>query len=570
MDRRAIWAILLMMVIAIAPAFFLKRPPGGTAGGQGGRDSVLPRGAAPAESTPGRPAAAPAASDTMRAVPAAPEDTVLVRSPLYTYGVSTRGARIVLATLERYQSMAKETRAQPADLVRPGDGLAAATLVRGQDTVRLADWMFTSSAQKLDVAGPTRLRLHAAQGDVSVDLTYTFVPDDYRVEVTGHVSGVGPNGGLLLLDLGRGLPNTEADSNESHRALAVVVKDGDAERTDFSSLKPAQPKTLSGPFEWVAVKSKYFVTAALAFDSSGGRISGATATAPVSAGKRPTTADVRLSLPVNAAGQFSYMLYTGPMEYDRLRRIGHGFDDVNPYGWPGFRTIIRFFTVPIRWLLVFMHERLGMAYGLGLIIFGVLVRLLLWPLNQKAMRSSIQMQAIQPYMKEIQERYKDDPPKLQGEMMRLYKEHGVNPFGGCWPMLLPMPILLALFFVFQNTIELRGTSFLWLPDLSRPDPYYIIPLLMGLSMFGVSRVGQIGMEQTPQMKTMLYVMPVMMTVLFVNFASGLNLYYAVQNLTSIPQQWLLAKERMKRQPPPPPAPLPQTGKRKKEQAGSKK
>jgi YidC/Oxa1 family membrane protein insertase len=123
-------------------------------------------------------------------------------------------------------------------------------------------------------------------------------------------------------------------------------------------------------------------------------------------------------------------------------------------------------------------------------------------------------------------------------------------------MLLPMPILLALFFVFQNTIELRGASFLWLPDLSRPDPYYIIPVLMGLTMYGVSRVGQIGMEQTPQMRTMLYIMPVMMTVLFLNFASGLNLYYAVQNITSIPQQWILAKERMKRLPPlPPPKPV---------------
>ncbi len=204
-------------------------------------------------------------------------------------------------------------------------------------------------------------------------------------------------------------------------------------------------------------------------------------------------------------------------------------------------------------MLVFMHQQLGLAYGIALVIFGVMVRLLLWPLNQKAMRSSMQMQAIQPYMKELQERHKDDPQRLQTEMMRLYKEHGVNPFGGCWPMLLPMPVLLALFFVFQNTIELRGASFLWLPDLSRPDPYYIIPVLMGLTMYGVSRVGMIGMEQTQQMRTMLYIMPVMMTVLFLNFASGLNLYYAVQNITSIPQQWFLAKERLKRLPPTPPA-----------------
>jgi YidC/Oxa1 family membrane protein insertase len=109
-----------------------------------------------------------------------------------------------------------------------------------------------------------------------------------------------------------------------------------------------------------------------------------------------------------------------------------------------------------------------------------------------------------------------------------------------------MPVLFALFFVFQNTLELRGASFLWLPDLSRPDPFYIIPLIMGLSMFGLSKVGQMGMEPNPQMKMMLYVMPVMMTFLFLNFASGLNLYYAVSNIASIPQQWMLARERQKR------------------------
>jgi YidC/Oxa1 family membrane protein insertase len=156
------------------------------------------------------------------------------------------------------------------------------------------------------------------------------------------------------------------------------------------------------------------------------------------------------------------------------------------------------------------------------------------------------MQAVQPLMKELQEKHKADPQKLQQEMFKLYKEHGVNPLGGCWPMLLPMPVLFALFFVFQNTIELRGASFGWLPDLSRPDPLYIIPVIMGLSMFGLSKVGQIGMEANPQMKMMLYVMPVMMTFLFLNFASGLNLYYAVSNIASIPQQWMLARERQKR------------------------
>jgi YidC/Oxa1 family membrane protein insertase len=204
------------------------------------------------------------------------------------------------------------------------------------------------------------------------------------------------------------------------------------------------------------------------------------------------------------------------------------------------------FAGPVRWLLVWMHTHLHLAYGLVLIIFGLLVRAVLWPLNQKAMRSSMAMQAIQPHMKELQERYKSDPQRMQQEMFKLYREHNVNPLGGCWPMLLPMPVLFALYFVFQNAIELRGVPFLWLPDLARPDPLYIIPILMGVSMFALTKIGQLGMEPNPQAKTMLYMMPGMMTVMFLFFPSGLNLYYTVSNIASIPQQWLLAKERQKR------------------------
>jgi YidC/Oxa1 family membrane protein insertase len=203
--------------------------------------------------------------------------------------------------------------------------------------------------------------------------------------------------------------------------------------------------------------------------------------------------------------------------------------------------------VGARWLLVWMHENLHLAYGMVLVVFGVMIRLVLWPLNQKGMRASLKMQALQPEMQRIQERYKDDPQQMQREVMALYKRENVNPFSGCWPVLLPWPILLALFFVFQNTIELRGQPFLWLPDLSLKDPLYIIPVLMGLSMFGLNKVGMAGMPPTPQTKMMLYFLPVMMTVLFVNFASGLNLYYFVQNVVSIPQQWLLARERRRLQ-----------------------
>jgi YidC/Oxa1 family membrane protein insertase len=255
---------------------------------------------------------------------------------------------------------------------------------------------------------------------------------------------------------------------------------------------------------------------------------------------------VVVTLPVPAAGDWRYQIYAGPIEHKRLTNLGHDLDDANPYGGI-IRGIIHPVSIFVVNILLWMHERLGLAYGWVLVIFGVMIRVLLWPLNQKAMVSSLRMQAVAPLMKDVQERYKGDPERLQREMMKLYREHNVNPLGGCLPMLLPLPVLFALFFVFQNTIEFRGVPFLWLPDLSRHDPLFIIPIVMGLSMYAVTKIGQAGLPQTPQTKLMLYFLPALMTFLFVNFASGLNLYYTVQNIVSIPQQYLLAKRRRQQQ-----------------------
>jgi YidC/Oxa1 family membrane protein insertase len=562
MDRRVIWAIMLMMLIAVVPSFFLPKPTpkrqtpvvradsGGPGRTGADRDST-------SASAGSRPPLAAQDSQSIASTPGTPglavrEDTITVRSPLYTYRVSTKGARLVSARMTHYPSMLPGEKGQPAELVRPGDDVLTPALVIGRDTVSLGGWRFEPSATALDASGgPQTLRLTTSQGSLGVELAYTFRPDDYRIAVAGRATGLGSTGGLLLVSLGSGVHNTEADSLDNERAYGIVTKAEDAERTDFAKLKPGERRAVDGPFEWVALKSKYFVTALLAYDSAGrgantGRIGGLVATAQPTAAKRPTAVHTRVALPLPAAGTFAYSVYTGPMDYGRLAKIGHEFDDVNPYGWPGFRTVIRFFSVPVRAALVWMHEHLHMTYGLVLIVFGLLVRLILWPLNQKAMRQNMAMQAIQPELKRIQEQYASDPQRQQQEMFKLYKEHNVNPLGGCWPMLLPMPVLLALFFVFQYSIELRGTPFLWVPDLSRPDPLYIIPILMAGSMYLLSKVGQMGMEPNPQAKMMTYVMPVMMLVFFYRFAAGLNLYYAVSNLASIPQQWMIAKEREKR------------------------
>jgi YidC/Oxa1 family membrane protein insertase len=221
-------------------------------------------------------------------------------------------------------------------------------------------------------------------------------------------------------------------------------------------------------------------------------------------------------------------------------------EEVNPYGWKFFRPIIRPFVSIITWILVFFHTQFSLGYGWVLVLFGVLMRVLLWPLNQKAMRAQLKNMAVQPMIQEMQTKYKDNPEKLQKEMMRLYKEEGFNPLAGCLPLLLPWPILIALFFVFQNTVELRGVSFGWLPDLSAPDPLYILPVFLGVSMFLMQWVSMRAVEQqNPQMKMMLWIMPIMMVFIFFKLASGLNLYYAVSNIATIPQQIWINNERKK-------------------------
>lgn len=557
MDRRFVLAIVLMMVVLIVPPLFLKKPVRSVA--KPSVTTVTPVAESPVASTQPvltRPSLAPSDPGTTGFA----EDTVVVQSALYQYRFSTRGGRLVGAALNDYRSMRKDEKGQRLEMFGPASQFLSLSLLVGRDTVSLSNLLFRPSAPQLDVtagAEPSRLTFSATiDSTLALDLTYGFTPKDYRIDVRGSVRGLGPTGGTLLIGMGPGLRNTESDSVEHSREVGVVTRNTSSELTHFAKLKPGEPTLLNGPFHWVALKSKYFVTGVLASDTGRappGRLGGVSVLTNDRTHGTPEWADVSTSVGIGPNGDIGFSLYVGPMEYPRLQALGHGFDDVNPYGWAWLRPVIRPVAVGARWLLVWLHEKIGLAYGLALVVFGVGIRLVLWPLNQRAMRASMAMQAIQPVLKEIQDKHQKDPQRLQQEMFKVYKENNVNPFSGCWPVLLPWPILIALFFVFQNSIELRGQAFLWVPDLSRPDPLYVIPVLMAVSMFGVTKIGQMGMPVNPQMKMMLYFMPIMMLVLFLNFASGLNLYYAVQNLASIPQQWLVAQERVRRLPPTPPA-----------------
>ena len=554
-QRRVIVAVFLMLVIAIVPSIIFKPKPVPRA--PGAAPDTGGTAVAPVESVPAAAVPAPSVNPPIRPSAQLAAETVWVTSPLYRFGFSTRGARLVTAELQQYQSFARGDSGRRVQLIPAAAAPLGLRLVMGSDTASLAEVAFAPSRPTLAVAGgDTALTFTAPLGAGSITLRYRFIATDYRFTVDGSIEGLGGTGAVLLVDLGQGLRSVEADPLTDYREYAVVTKADKTQKTTFASLDPGERAVMEGPFEWVALKSKYFFTAVLAPEQNARPFAGAVATGmertpvPVASlfGTRTsalaTRAAVLTTLSLPPAGHFRFDVYAGPFEHQRLSQLGHGLDDANPYGWSIFRPIIHPVSLVVVSILFWMHERLHLAYGWVLVFFGVLVRMLLWPLQQKAMESQMRMQAVQPLMTDIQARYKNEPEKLQREMLKLYKDHKINPFGGCLPMLLPMPVLLALFFVFSNTIEFRGVPFLWLPDLSRHDPLYIIPVVMGISMFAVSKIGQRGMPPNPQMKTMLYVMPAMMTFIFLRLASGLNLYYAVQNLISLPQQWQISKKRM--------------------------
>lgn len=564
MDKRfIIFVILAALILVVTPRIF---PPAKRAAPVGTAADTT-NGAAVAESTTARaPDTTPAVvsqappppvkseSTATAAVPQGRPDTVTVATPKAVYRFSTVGAAPIGIQLNDYKALSGGK--GPVELAREGTPLISYQLLRAPgDTIQLDQQAFAVDSSKSTGGALTALTFHTTARGVPVSISYTFAPDSYLVRVKGSVGGAGnaqSQPQYLIARLNLGLNSQEADTLDDQRHMAYVVKqtDGDAKSSPFSKLDTAEAKVENGPLDWVASKSKYFVLGLLS-DSTSGPFGGAVLRGLPHTGKMEKNATALVLKPITPQGTFSFTIYAGPQEWRRLLALGDDFDNVNPYGG-FFQGIVQPFATIVMRILLWTHDHLNINYGWVLVIFGIAVRVILWPLNQTAMRSSLKMQRIQPELQALQKRYKNQPEKQQAEMMKLYKEHGMSPLSplmGCLPMLIPMPVLFALYFVFQNTIEFRGVSFLWMVDISLKDPYYILPIAMGISMFVLSWIGLRTSPSNSQAKMMSYIFPVMMTVFFFNLAAGLNLYYAVQNIAALPQQWLIARERAKVGPP---------------------
>jgi len=559
MDKRFFLALFLSLIaIAVSQLLFPpSKPPApnraadSTSAMANTASSTLPVAAQPStrqapETTVSQARAAVA---TKQAPANAVAETTVVTTPKAIYKFSNIGAVPVSVVIRDYKN--RSGKGGLVELGVPGSSLLSYRLVSPADTADLSQIPFKLTRLK-NAKGDEVLAYNASVKSFTVAITYT-VPRDtavsYVTRVDGRVSDAsGP--AYLIMELPRTLQPTEADTIGDHQTLAYSFKPqrDHARSVLFGGLDPGEKRLEAGPLNWVAIKNKYFVVGVLS-QPNGAPFSEVTLTGGTRTSKIATSASASVVQEIRNGG-FSFEVYAGPQESQRLIRMGRDFDHVNPYGWRFLQGVVHPIASKVIQALLWMHNRLNLSYGWVLVILGVLVRLALWPLNQSTMRSSLKMQELQPKLAAAQKKYKD-PVQQREAIMKVYHDAGVSPFAGltgCLPALLPMPILFALFFVFQNTIEFRGVPFMWLHDISVKDPLYVLPLLMGASMYLLSWIGMRNAPPNPQAKMMGYMFPVMMTVVLLNLASGLNLYYTAQNIAALPQQWLLARERMKVRP----------------------
>lgn len=292
----------------------------------------------------------------------------------------------------------------------------------------------------------------------------------------------------------------------------------------------------SGNTQWAATRSKYFMATLvpLSREGSGFVAEGIQTRTQIEdeilEDKRIGVA-IEMSIPAQDAFQDSFMVYVGPIDYRTLKSYNIGLDKIVNLGW----KYIRPFSIFVLWLFVNLYKVFA-NYGVVIIIFTGLMKVIFHPLTHKSVKAQTKMQEVQPLINELREKYKKDPQRLNQEIMKLYKEYKVNPFGGCLPLLLQMPLFWALFTICRSTIELRQANFIfWLNDLSQMDPYRILPIIMAATMFWQQKIT----IKDPKQKAMVYFMPILFFFFFQSFPAGLTLYWTFFNIFSLIEQYYI-------------------------------
>jgi YidC/Oxa1 family membrane protein insertase len=488
------------------------------------------------------------------------EKVVIITTDLYTAEFTTKGGLLRKWELHGYKSW-------------DGDPVQLVEYDKGGDLSLL----FTSSDGKLintrdltfDLAGPAWQRIELSGSD-SVTLAFALPANSggRLVKKFTLKNGSYQFGASFAFEKmeavisnyeyqivwEHGLRYAEQNSvDESSFAMAYINAGGELTEVDASSAGERVQRDFSGATDWVATRNKYFVVVLLPEGprSEGAFVEGTHQVMQDQGAKEAYTLALKMPFRSGPMERSDLHVYLGPLEYDSVKALGRGIEQTMNLGaeWI-IRPISEYVMIPLfKFLRMFIPN-----YGIVIIVFSIIIKIALHPLTRSSMKGMRKMQALTPLMNEIREKHKDDPQKMNAQVMNLYKEYGVNPAGGCLPLLLQMPILFALYSVFRSSIELRQANFVWwITDLSVPDAITKLPFTIPL--FGMSEISGLAVAMgitmflqqkmtvtDPRQKAMVYMMPVMMTLIFNSLPSGLNLYYFVFNILSIGQQMLFNRQ----------------------------
>ncbi|MBW1805180.1 MAG: membrane protein insertase YidC [Deltaproteobacteria bacterium] len=484
----------------------------------------------------------PTASETQ-------EKEVRVETPLYSIVFSSRNACIKSFKLNEYR-LTKESDSPPVELVSLEDSnedffsahFSQRTASEAEGIIYLAD---EESIRLNPESAPRKLTFSYTRPDgLSIYQTFRFYPDRYDIDLAVILKNntQGQIEGNIKTSL-RNLPPQKKGSYYSFLGTSLLLN-GKLEKIKPKKMK--EEKYLSGQISWIAYENDYFMNAIIPDEQEEGRFIGRTLESGVIRASY-LTPPVALSPFEQHTSEFT--LYMGPRDLDILKQLGKRLDLAINFGF--FDIIAKPLHYALRFFYGYVHN-----YGLAIIILTILIKIIFWPLTHKSYKSMKGMQKLQPLMAKIREKHKNDKQQMQKELMGLYKTYKINPMGGCLPMVIQIPVFFALFRILGASIELRHTPFIfWINDLSAPDrlfnfpfqipfmsaPYGIpvLTLLMGASMF-------IQQKMTPtagdpaQAKIMMF-LPIIFTIMFINFPSGLVLYWLVNNILSIGQQYRIKR-----------------------------
>ena len=498
----------------------------------------IPTSGAPAPSTPSFPAPAPHTGRDVR-----------VETPLYRAVFTETGARLKSFVLKRYRETIEED-SPGKELVKTSRiedlPLAFNFVDRPVAALNLAPYVADSKTSVTVSEGQnhTLTFSYEAPGWLRITRQYHFVADSYLIDLSVSVENLGdpwenaPTLSLISLPLSAG-----GGSRYTFQGPSLLVNN-ELEEVKFKKIKGEEK--FPGPIDWVAYTGQYFIMALLPVNLTPNHAQ-LEALDPATQMVKVTLIGPKIALQPGVQQQFNYKLYLGPKEVNTLKAADPRLAKAVNFGW--FDVIAQPLLVCLKFFYRYLHN-----YGYAIILLTLLIKLLFWPLTHKSYVSMKAMKKLQPKMQKIREKYKDDKEKMNQEVMQMYRTHKVNPIGGCLPMVLQIPVFFALYRLLYSSIAIRHAPFLlWINDLAAPDrfpigvqiPYLgnglpILTVLMGVSMFAQQKMSPTGGD--PKMEKMMMMMPVVFTVFFVNFPSGLVLYWLVNNILSVGQQYYINKK----------------------------